>query len=88
MSKIGLVIQAGLITFFLAVGGLIYTINREFDEALKPVTDPDRYSEIRAKFEDSLPVKHFYLKCLPMQKMSASITYPVSCKVGHFFNCE
>jgi hypothetical protein len=59
MSRIAKIVQVFLTTFFLAVAGLIYIINRDFDEALKPVIDSSRYAEIRSKFEDSLLVKHF-----------------------------
>ncbi len=59
MSRIEKIIQIILITFSLAVGGLIYIINRDFDEALKPVTDSSQYEKILAGFENSLTVKHF-----------------------------
>jgi hypothetical protein len=62
MSRIGKIVQVVLIICSLAIGGLIYIINRDFDEALKPVTDPSQYGKILAKFENSLTVKHFPLK--------------------------
>jgi hypothetical protein len=62
MSRIGKIVQIVLTTVFLAIGGSIYIINRDFNEALKPVTDPSQYEEVLAKFENSLTVKHFPLK--------------------------
>jgi hypothetical protein len=55
------IFQVVLPVSILAMGGCLYLLNREFDEALKPVTDAAQYEKILAKFEDSLTVKHFPL---------------------------
>jgi hypothetical protein len=68
MSKIEKIIQIILITFSLAIAGLIYIISRDFDEALKSVTDPSQYGKILAEFNNSLTVKHFPIKIPPDAK--------------------
>jgi hypothetical protein len=56
------IFQVVLPISILVVGGCLYLLNREFDEALKPVTDTAQYEKILAKFENSLTVKHFPLR--------------------------
>jgi hypothetical protein len=74
MSRIEKIIQIILITFSLAIGGFIYIVNRDFDEALKPVTDPSQYEKILAGFENSLTVKHFPSK-IPADAQDVSLYY-------------
>jgi hypothetical protein len=74
MSRVAKIVQIFLTVFFLAVAGLIYIINRDFDEALKPVIDPARYAEIRSKFEDSLLVKHFPID-IPVDAKNVDLYY-------------
>ena len=62
MSIVKKIIQVVLITCSLAIVSLIYLIGRDFDEGLKPVTDPSQYGAILAKFDNSLTVKHFPLQ--------------------------
>ncbi len=62
MSIVEKIIQVVLITCSLAIVSLIYLIGRDFDEGLKPVTDPSQYGAILAKFDNSLTVKHFPLQ--------------------------
>jgi hypothetical protein len=69
MSRVAKIVQIFLTVFFLAVAGLLYIINRDFDEALKPAI-----SEIRYKFEDSLLVKHFPIE-IPVDAKNVDLYY-------------
>jgi hypothetical protein len=68
------IVQVVLPISILAIGGCLYLLNREFDEALKPVTDAAQYDKILAKFENSLTVKHFPLR-IPADAKNVRLYY-------------
>jgi hypothetical protein len=53
------VLPISILATMAIMGSCSYLLNREMNEALKPVTDSSQYEESLAKFEGSLTVKHF-----------------------------
>lgn len=74
LKVLGKVIRTILIILAVLGAGFIYAINRSLDEALKTVTDPSRYSEIRAVFDHSSIIQHFPPQ-IPSDAQNVSLYY-------------
>lgn len=70
---LGTIVRVFLLISILAIGTFIYLI-RDFNEALKPVTDPSQYEQILVGFENSLTVKHFPVK-IPADAKNVRLYY-------------